>query len=205
MVRSPVTRDRAKVADLRSVVEATLQRVIGASDGEFEDLVQCSLEHLVAAIDRGGYRGDGALRVWAVAVTRNVATDAIRRRMRSRRLFTTDEAEECLRDRPCTARGPDDLAEMRELLERVQAALAALPQVRGESFYLHAALGYPLPQVAAMLGISVAAAQSRVLRARREILDALLASGDVDGDMGLPSGDAQRAGSSEAHDRPLDC
>lgn len=35
--------------------------------------------------------------------------------------------------------------------------------------YLHSVLGYELAEIAAMIGISVTAAQSRLVRGRREI------------------------------------
>jgi RNA polymerase sigma factor (sigma-70 family) len=180
MARSFITDDRGKVADLRPVVEATLQRVLGPNDVEFEDLVQCSLERLITAIDRGVYRGESPLWVWATTVTRNIAMDRVRSRTRDRRLFAAEEVDGWMNDRPSTATGPDNLAEMRQLLRKIEAALGALPNERAESLYLHAALGYPLAKVAATLGISISAAQSRMFRARRDLFDALLASGDLD-------------------------
>ena len=183
MTRSFIAGDRAKVADLRPVVEATLQRVLGSNDIEFEDLVQCSLERLITAIDRGVYRGESPLWVWATTVTKNIAMDRIRSRSRDRRLFAAEEADDWVNDRPSTAMGPDNLAEMRQLLRKIETALGALPEGRAESLVLHAALGYPLAQVAATLGISISAAQSRMFRARRDLFDALLASGDLESPM----------------------
>ena len=180
MARCCITGDRAKIADLRPVVEATLHRALGPNDIEFEDLVQCSLERLITAIDRGVYRGESPLWVWAATVTRNIAMDRVRSRIRDRRFFAAEEMDEWLNDRPSTATGPDNLAEMRQLLRKIEAALGALPSERAESLYLHAALGYPLAQVAATLGISISAAQSRMFRARRDLCDALLASGDLE-------------------------
>jgi RNA polymerase sigma factor (sigma-70 family) len=180
MARSFIQGDRAKIADLRPVVVATLQRVLGPNDAEFEDLVQCSLERLITAVDRGIYRGESPLRVWAMTVTRNIAMDRIRRRIRDRRFFAAQEVDGGMNDRPSHATGPDNLAEMRQLLRKIETALGALPPEGAESLVLHAALGYPLAQVARTLGISISAAQSRMFRARRELLDALLASGDLE-------------------------
>jgi RNA polymerase sigma factor (sigma-70 family) len=180
MDRSFVTNDRGKVADLRPIVEATLLRVLGPNDAEFEDLVQCSLERLITAIDRGVYRGESPLWAWATTVTRNIAMDRVRSRSRDRRVFAEEQVDEWMNDRPSTATGPDNLAEMRQLLRKIEAALGSLPSERAESLYLHAALGYPLAEVAATLGISISAAQSRMFRARRDLFDALHASGDLE-------------------------
>ena len=177
MAHSFVTGDRRKIADLRPIVKATLQRILGPNDIELEDLVQCSLERLITAMDRGIYRGESPLRVWATIVTRNIAMDRVRSRGRDRRLFVTEEMDEWMNDRPSSVAAPDNLVEMRQLLRQVENALEALPRERAESLYLHAALGYPLAEVAATLGISISAAQSRMFRARRDLFDTLLASG----------------------------
>ena len=180
MAHSFVTGDRRKIAELRPIVKATLQRILGPNDTELEDLVQCSLERLITAIDRGIYRGESPLRVWATIVTRNIAMDRVRTRTRDRRLFVTDEMDEWTQDRPSSVAAPDNLVEMRQLLRKIEAALDALPHGRAESLYLHAALGYPLAEVAATLGISISAAQSRMFRARRDLFDTLLASGHLE-------------------------
>ena len=182
MAHSFVTGDRRKVADLRPIVKATLQRVLGPNDIEIEDLVQCSLERIITAIDRGIFRGDSPLRVWAMIVTRNIALDTVRSRSRDRRLVVTDETDEWINDRPSSVESPDNLVEMRRLLRKIETALEALPRERWESLYLHAALGYPLAEVAATLGISISAAQSRMFRARRDLFDSLLASGHLEPD-----------------------
>jgi len=55
-------------------------------------------------------------------------------------------------------------------LDRVNRALAGLGPNKARVVYLHDILGYQLAEVAQMIGTSIAAAQSRLVRGRREIV-----------------------------------
>ena len=63
------------------------------------------------------------------------------------------------------------MADVRSQLRRFEGALSRLRPAKAEVVYLHDVLGHDLAEVAAAVGTSVAAAQSRLIRGRREIID----------------------------------
>ena len=150
---------------------------IPASAGSF-DAILCShvLEHV--SDDRQAMRE--LYRVlkpggWAAVIARNVAVDAIRARARERRVFQHgwDTALTDDRSRPAVDLGPERLTDIHLTLDRVNRALAGLGPKKARVVYLHDVLGYELGEVATMLGTSVAAAQSRLVRGRREIVETM--------------------------------
>jgi RNA polymerase sigma-70 factor (ECF subfamily) len=170
LAQKPDTQN-GEVAALRPVVEAALRSVLGHNDHEHEDLVQCALEHALRAIHNGSYRGSSPLRMWAVTIARNVAMDALRSRSRDRTLFARDERDESQHARASADLSPERVAEVRRRCQALELALNQLPPKTAEIVYLHDWLGHPLKEVAACVGMSVAAAQSRLVRGRRRVLD----------------------------------
>jgi RNA polymerase sigma factor (sigma-70 family) len=165
-------RDTLKT--VRSTVDTVVRRFVGSTDPEYEDLVQSSLVNVLASIDGGKFRGDCPPRGWAAVIARNVAVDAIRARTRERRLITHDgHAVADEQEPPGHGLGPERLADLHEMLDRVNRALSRLGPKNARVVYLHDVLGYEMQEVAAMLGISVAATQSRLVRGRREILETI--------------------------------
>ena len=73
---------------------------------------------------------------------------------------------------PGSARTEREL-DSRRKLELLRVELASMSAERAQALLLHHVLGHDLREVAAILGISVAAAQSRVVRARRELQERL--------------------------------
>lgn len=167
--RDAAIRDTLK--SVRSTVDTVVRRLVGSTDPEYEDLVQSSLVNVLATFDDGKFRGECPPRGWAAVIARNVAVDAIRARARERRVIAHDGdslADE--RGRAEGDLGPERLTDLRETLDRVNLALSGLGPKKARVVYLHDVLGYQLEEVATMLGTSVAAAQSRLVRGRREII-----------------------------------
>jgi RNA polymerase sigma-70 factor (ECF subfamily) len=160
-----------ELAHVQAVVDSVLRRVLGANDPDYEDLVQSTLESVLITIEKGSFRGDCPLKGWAAAIARNVAIDALRARSRDRRLFARGEEEEVVFEVSEGGHGPEHLTEVRRQLRRFQGALALLGPSKAAVVYLHDVLGHDLAEVAATIGTSVAAAQSRLIRGRREIID----------------------------------
>jgi len=156
---------------VRTIVDGVLRRVLGASDPDYEDLFQTVLENVLATMDRGSFRGDCPLGGWAAAIARNVAIDALRARSRDRRLFSRGEDDKVLFEVHERRHGPEHMTEVRRQLRRFEGALSRLRPSKAEVVYLHDVLGHDLAEVAAAVGTSVAAAQSRLVRGRREIID----------------------------------
>jgi len=195
----PIRRDHGRrkiVVDemqtARTAVDLVLRRLIGTQDPEYEDLMQSSMENVLTTIDRGNFRGDCPTGGWAAVIARNVAIDAIRVRTRERQLFAREEADlaqaDTVRDVGIgVERGPEHLTDVQERLRRVKSALMGLCPHKANVVFLHDILGHQLEEVARILSITVAAAQSRLVRGRRQIIDSVgpgVVSGGADGTEG---------------------
>jgi RNA polymerase sigma-70 factor (ECF subfamily) len=169
--RDAAVRDTLK--SVRSTVDTVVRRLVGSTDPEYEDLVQSSLVNVLATFDGGKFRGDCPPRGWAAVIARNVAVDAIRARARERRVIAHDGDAVADERGHADGLGPERLTDLRETLDRVNLALSGLGPKKARVVYLHDVLGYQLEEVATMLGTSVAAAQSRLVRGRREIIETI--------------------------------
>jgi len=162
-----------ELQEIRSAASGVLRRLIGAHDPDYEDLVQSAIAHALSTFERNRFRGECPPTGWAAVIARNVAVDAIRARMRERQLFAHEpgggpEAAEV--PRVDLRGGPEHLTSVQERLDRVSRALATLPAPRAEVVVLHDLLGHDLAAVASRLRITVSAAQSRLVRGRREVV-----------------------------------
>jgi RNA polymerase sigma factor (sigma-70 family) len=166
---------RETVKNVQATVGTVLRRLVGSRDPEFEDLVQSSLVNVLTTFDTGKFRGDCPPGGWAAIIARNVAVDAIRARARERRGFQHGWDSTLADDRTKIAAdpGPERLTDIHLTLDRVNRALSGLGPKKARVVYLHDVLGYELGEVATMLGTSVAAAQSRLVRGRREIVETM--------------------------------
>ena len=163
-----------EIQNVRSAVRGVLRRLVGTDDPEYEDLVQSSIENVLVTFERGKFRGDCPRGGWAAVIARNVAVDAIRARRRERQLFARDAADLIAADsvRGADAKmGPEHLTGVQERLHRVKAAMLGLGAQKANVVFLHDVLGHELTDVAGILKITVAAAQSRLVRGRREIIE----------------------------------
>jgi RNA polymerase sigma factor (sigma-70 family) len=152
------------------VVDAALRRVLLPHDQEYEDLLQSALEAVFAALRTDRFRGDSSLSTWASRIARNIAIDALRARSRERRVFAYEaDTEDVAAQSQHRGPSPEKLADIREQLTRYHDALWTLCPNKSEVVYLYEVQGYGLEEIAAMLGISVAATQSRLVRGRKEI------------------------------------
>lgn len=157
-----VTRgDRAAATALyeqsRDRVAATLYRVLGHFGPDHEDLIQASFVQLVVSLP--SFRGECSLGTWASRVAAHVAFNALRARRRAGVVFSPEE----LVDTASPNRVDPVLA------MRLRAALAELSEEKAEAVILFDMLGHDLSEVAALTGVSVAAAQSRLVRGREDL------------------------------------
>lgn len=145
------------------VVARVLGRLLGNSDRDFEDVAQRAMIELVRSLAR--YRGECSLDTWISRVTAHTAFKQLRRRKLERGVFAGDEELERRAD-------PRDLegdVMRRSGLSRVRAHLAALDPDKAWTLMLHDVCGHDLREIAEITGASVAAAQSRLVRGRREL------------------------------------
>jgi RNA polymerase sigma-70 factor (ECF subfamily) len=146
---------------LRPVVDRVLYRVLGARDGEHEDIVQLSFEQIVSSVTSGRYREECSLTTWATLVASRVALSELRRRSRKRQAELLSE--------PASELDQERRLEARQRLRCLKQALARLSSERAEAVYLRDVEGYSEGEMSRLLGISETAAHSRVVRARRQL------------------------------------
>ncbi len=151
---------------LRPVVDRTIRRLLGHSDQEREDVAQSAFVEILTSIDR--FRGDSSLDAWASTVTAHIVYKRIRRRRLERAAFSLAAPDDLIDGAASGSRHDEDF-EASEVIERVTAHLTAMDQGRAWAFLLHDVWGYDLRETAAVLEVSVAAAQSRLVRGRHEL------------------------------------
>jgi RNA polymerase sigma-70 factor (ECF subfamily) len=178
----PLLDDRALVAAVKAgdaifassfcarvwpAVERTIRRLLGARDADAEDVAQLAMIELVNTIGR--YRGDCSLDAWAQTIASHVIFKHIRRRQLERRIFT-----DLFSENAASVASPvrdEHRSSHRQLLGRVAIHLDEMANDRAWAFVMHDILGYDLREIAEMTESSVAAAQSRLVRGRRELHD----------------------------------
>lgn len=148
---------------VRPVVDRTLRRLLGTSDSDYEDVAQKALFALVDTID--GFRGECPLDAWISVVTARAAFRTIRRRRADRRIFTPIELD----DSASLTRSHASLVAARQAIERIQSSLEKMDPNRAWTYLLHDVYGYDLKEVSQITGASLSAAQSRLIRGRREL------------------------------------
>lgn len=160
---------------LRPVVERAIRRLLGPADRDHEDLAQHAMIEIVYTIDR--FRGDCPLDAWASTVAAHVVYKHIRRRTTERRIFDSMRSTED-DDLPSTSRSLTRETAARSTLRRVFAHLDAMEESKAWTYVLHDVCGYDLREVAQITEVSVAAAQTRLVRGRRELQERI--AGDAE-------------------------
>ena len=160
---------------LRPRVELTIRRLLGRQDMDHEDVAQISMMALVEGIER--YRGDCSLESWAGSVTAHVVYNHIRRRRLERRIFSSVAEEDRPEDVAPTSFGRVIVA--RNLVHRVREQLNEIDADKAWAFLLHDVCGFDLREIATITKVSVAAAQGRLVRGRREVHQRLAADPEL--------------------------
>jgi RNA polymerase sigma-70 factor (ECF subfamily) len=139
---------------------------LGVSAEAVDDVVQ---EVFLTAHRRGGYEdGPAQPTTWLAEIALRVVSTHKRGLRRKR----TESNEEALSAAVSRAAGPDDTAEQRETLRRVEAALGAIPIERRAVFILFEIEGESTDAIAEGLGIPAGTVHSRLHKARREFQEA---------------------------------
>lgn len=157
-------------ARLSGVIDRTLCRVFGRREEDHDDLVQMAFEQVVLTLARGSYARHCSLKTWAARIASNIGLNALRSRRRERKVLdrtiaAPEEGTQSLDlDRQTTAR---------TMLNRVMAELAEMNPRRAQALFLHDVEGYDLEEIARLTDVSVTAAQSRLVRGRKELMKRL--------------------------------
>lgn len=152
---------------LFGVIDHTLFRVFGRREVDHDDLVQTVFEQVVVTLSRKSYARACNLKTWASSIASHVGFNALRSRRRERRVM----------DRDVTLEGTvvpsrtdaEGAAAARVELDRVRRQMLAMKPDQAQTVFLHDVLGHELAEIALMMQVSVAAAQSRLVRGRREL------------------------------------
>lgn len=150
---------------VRHRMDATIGRMLGSRDSDFEDIAQLTLIELVRSIHN--FRGECSLDSWVSRVTAHVVCKHIRRRRLERGLFEHVAVE------PTDAGRPGPALVARNLLERIRGHLNGMDQGKAMAFVLHDVCGFDLREAAQILEVSVAATQKRLVRGRRELRECI--------------------------------
>jgi RNA polymerase sigma-70 factor (ECF subfamily) len=154
-----------------------MARRMVASDSDAEDVTQDVLLQVVRKLP--SFRGDSAFPTWLHRVTVNAALSHRRRQAVRQEHGLSKSLDAFGADEPRPAPGPPRIPgpeaqmlghEMRELIER---AIDALPSTYRDVFVLADVEGLANADIAAHLGLSLAAVKSRLHRARLLLRDAL--------------------------------
>jgi RNA polymerase sigma-70 factor (ECF subfamily) len=169
--------DGAKAAILYDrlirVVDGALVRILGRREQDHDDLVQSVFEQIILALHKEHFAGASTLRGWAAAIACNVGLNALRSRVRERRVVDRARDGELEARRAGTHLDAEREASARSELIQVCQELAAMSEEKATAVLLFDVFGHDLTEVAALTGASVAAAQSRLVRGRKELHDRL--------------------------------
>jgi RNA polymerase sigma-70 factor (ECF subfamily) len=156
-------------------VRRTIRRLLGFDDVDHDDLAQQAMIEVAGAIGR--YRGECSLDTWTSTITARVVYRHIRRRRAERRVFGA-----LAPDRLEAARSPSSAGRslaVRSAMRRVLSHLDTIEQGKAWAFLLHDVGGYDLREIAQIVGVSVEAAQTRLVRGRREIHERIAADPEL--------------------------
>ena len=145
-------------------VMRTLRGLLRGSEAEHEDLAQVAMLEMITTLDR--FRGECPLERWASRVAAHTAFKYIRRRKAERKIFHPVELAEL--SIPGEER-PERQLMFRGVVRRIRQHLEQMDVNRAMAFVLHDVYGYDLEEIAQITEASVSAAQSRLIRGRREL------------------------------------
>ena len=143
-----------------------------------DDLLEAALHQVfMVVLAQRRYAQACSLNTWASTIAAHIALKSLRSRYRQRSVFDA-------------RLGADDVAELaighedvertvsdRRELERLRLRLSELPAAQAEAVVLHDLMGHPLAEIASITGATVAAAQSRLVRGRKELMARLAKDG----------------------------
>jgi len=167
--------ERAAAETLVQVHDGWLRAIVFGLCGRREyvdDLVQHVWTQALRRLD--SLREPTQLRAWLYRIARNAVVDAGTARSRQARREAPVEAAQHLVPDHATAPPPDEL-QRRETRNAILEAVAALPAHYREPFVLRHLENWSYAEIGETLGLPLATVETRLVRARRQLRDALRA------------------------------
>lgn len=150
-------------------VELTLFRVLGRREDDYDDLVQTVFERLIVSIVDKRFHKRCGLKTWVSTIASNVGIDSIRQRQRHRSRYTSNVEWHLEAGSRREVSGEGRL-EARSAFLLVQEAFARIDAAKARILALFHFEGNTVGEIAAIMGISEEACQSRLVRARKRLL-----------------------------------
>jgi RNA polymerase sigma-70 factor (ECF subfamily) len=185
LLRAAETGDAAAFDLLVARYEAPVFRFVRSllrTDADAEDALQQTFLAVWRTVSSGKARktGEASVRSWLFAIARNNAYRGARRR--AGEPAQHESVEQLGKEAGWGQQGdPEALAAALESRARLAAALAALPDEQREVVVLRDVEGLTGPETAAVLGIDLGAAKSRLHRARLALRAQLREEGSDEG------------------------
>jgi RNA polymerase sigma factor (sigma-70 family) len=167
-----------ETASLRLVVRSVVANVMGLGPTH-PDVEDCAHEALSRALEgRDRLRPGEPLRPWVVGIARHVALDALRSKKRSRQRTASDggsdDFETPLLDRVADPTpGPEERASTAQRAQRIERALAKLPEDHRKALVLFHVDGLKYQAIAAQLGVPMGTVATWIARGRKTIAESL--------------------------------
>jgi len=136
------------------------------AEDEVQNACWKAFEHI------GQFHRDARFSTWLTRILVNQCLMRLRRRKRARLVYLEDTAateDQVVLDLPDVRRTPEDELGAGEVAGVLRKEIRRIPPLLRNVFLLREIEELPMPEVARRLGITVAAAKSRLLRARLEL------------------------------------
>lgn len=148
---------------------------ITRSPEEAEEILQDTL--LSAFKNISHFREESSFKTWIYKVGTNFALMKLRKKKQDSKIFLDEplhfQNEEIPRDLADWSENPEDLFEKQELKKLLKEAVDSLPEIYQTVFWMRDIDGLSNQEVAEILGLSIPAVKSRILRARLLLRDYL--------------------------------
>jgi len=148
---------------------------ITRSPEEAEEILQDTLLSVFKNIK--SFREESSFKTWIYKVATNFALMKIRKKKQDSKVFLDEPIqfhnEEIPRDIADWSKNPESIFEKQELKKILKEGVDSLPDIYQTVFWLRDIDGLPNQDVADILGLSIPAVKSRILRARLLLRDYL--------------------------------
>ena len=143
-----------------------------------EDAAEAAQEAFFAAWQGlKSFRGDSSFSTWLYRLASNACVDLLRREGKRRAAVSLDD-EELNLDLPSSLPSPQEEAERRELRERIEEGLRALPPDYRAPLVLREMQQLRYDEISEALGLDIGTVKSRISRGRKKLRAFLLERGN---------------------------